>query len=492
MAGELSETSVILQARLCAGDRVRFGDVAGRSGWGWFEISRDPGFLSPYRSPLLVASPQTDYLLKVRVDALEPGTRYYYRLQSVHGPRGPGAVATTAESNPLAEAPAEALAEALAGPAGTFRTLGGRGSSRPVRLAVVTGLNRFAFRAGFARERKLGFPGLEAIAALEPDFLVATGDNVYYDTPRIGRADDLDSMRAKWHRQFATPRFRRFLLRVPVYWQKDDHDFRYNDADPYGDLKPGADLGMAVFREQVPVVDPRDPTARTYRTYRINDLLQIWLLEGRDYRHPNAMPPGPDKSMWGSAQRAWLERTLSESSAVFKLVVSPTPLIGPDDAYVRVQGGILSSLFGGAPLAQGRERIKRDNHTNRYGFRDEGEDFFAWLSEHGFREKNLYFLCGDRHWQYHSIQPDGFEEFSVGALVGRHSRPGRTAGDPESTDPQGLISQPYLQAERYGGFLEVNVRPGTETGPPSIHFAFRDERGSVRYQAARQDRGARL
>lgn len=49
---------------------------------------------------------------------------------------------------------------------------------------------------------------------------------------------------------------------------------------------------------------------------------------------------------------------------------------------------------------------------------------------------------GDRHWQYHSIRPDGFEEFSVGVLVDRNSRLGRKPGDPESTDPKGRSASP--------------------------------------------------
>ena len=31
------------------------------------------------------------------------------------------------------------------------------------------------------------------------------------------------------------------------------------------------------------------------------------------------MPDGPDKTMWGVEQRAWLERTLLESDATFKI-----------------------------------------------------------------------------------------------------------------------------------------------------------------------------
>ena len=50
--------------------------------------------------------------------------------------------------------------------------------------------------------------------------------------------------------------------------------------------------------------------------------LQLWFVEGRDYRSPNRMRDGPEKSIWGAEQRAWLQSTLRESDATFKIVAS--------------------------------------------------------------------------------------------------------------------------------------------------------------------------
>src|SRR5690606_2923006 len=117
------------------------------------------------------------------------------------------------------------------------------------------------------------------------------------------------------------------------------------------------ELGIATFREQVPIVDPSNSRAVTYRTQRMGRDLQLWFVEGRDYRSPNTMPDGPGKTLWGAEQKAWLQRTLRASDATYKILVSPTPMIGPDDAY------------------------KRDNHVNTEGFRHEGEGFFSWLKQ---------------------------------------------------------------------------------------------------------------
>jgi alkaline phosphatase/alkaline phosphatase D len=465
MAGEVTQHSVILQARLTVDGKVRRTDVKGRVGVAAFALATDDGFSDAFRTPWMLAVPEGDYIVKTKVGDLQPGTRYYYRL--------------------LAGPEADRLE---AGDTGTFRTLDQSGVAREARLVVVTGMNQFAFEAMTLKdlafgERALGFPGLEAIVARAPDLFVGTGDNVYYDTPFIRRASDPHSMRAKWHRQFATPRFAALFRQVPCYWEKDDHDYRYEDSDPHGPHEPSAKLAAAIFREQVPVVDPLDPHAVTYRTHRINDLLQIWLLEGRDYRDANIAPPGPGKTMWGVEQREWLKRTLLESDAAIKLLISPTPLVGPDDIAKGVQGGILAPYFGGRPLGQGDDMRKRDNHTNDLGFLDEGLAFFAWLGEEGFLDKNLYIVCGDRHWQYHAVHPSGFEEFSVGALLDANSRVGRKPGDPESTDPKGKIVQLYAQDEPSGGFLEITVLPGAAGAPARAQFTYFDEHGVQLYQA---------
>jgi alkaline phosphatase D len=463
MAGEVTQTSVILQARLAYHGQIRGSEPRGRPGIGAFAVSTTENMEEAFRTSWLVASPEHDFIVKTRVDGLEPGTRYYYRLLS--GPT---------------------LESMHAGPTGTFRTLDEPGISREVSMVVVTGMNRFAFRALAIKDvawddLRLGFPGLEAISAHQPDFFVGTGDNIYYDSPFIRRAHTLEGMRAKWHRQFATSRFSELFLSIPTYWEKDDHDYRYDDADPYGDFQPSAALGAAVFLEQVPVVDPRVNNPVTYRTHRLNDLVQIWLLEGRDYREGNTDPPGPGKSLWGDEQRAWLQHTLLESDATFKLLILPTCMVGPDDDQKGGQGGFLAPYFGGRALGQGDDTYKRDNHMNTYGFRDEGEALFAWLVENGFLGENLYLVCGDKHWQYHSVHPTGFEEFSVGALVDANSRLGPKPGDLMSTDPQGLVVQLYSQEKASGGFLEIGLRPSGESREAAASFVFYDEQGTPLY-----------
>ena len=155
-----------------------------------------------------------------------------------------------------------------------------------------------------------------------------------------GEAKTDAEIRRKYHEQFMQRRFIDLFTKVPAYWQKDDHDYRFDDSDPYmdaaryreGDGLPSHDQGVRMFLEQLPVADPKTASPITFRTYRVNKLLQIWLVEGRDYRSPNNMPDGPDKSLWGAAQKEWLKGTLLASDATFKILVSPTPMVIPKAA----------------------------------------------------------------------------------------------------------------------------------------------------------------
>lgn len=447
MTGEVSTNGAILQSRLTAPKIAANGDVPGAAGVARFEISAAADFRDAVSTEWISAEAEQDFVVKALVSGLKPATKYYYRVEFGKD-RG----------------------ETRRGPSRSFRTHHAPDVEARHSFVVVTGMNYHYFHHGGPAHRvaytgpdkRIGYPALATILSLKPDFFVGTGDNIYYDSPRNTSATTAAAMRKKWHEQFVQPRYVELFGQVPTYWEKDDHDFRYDDSDTTGEKEPSTELGLRIFREQVPVTDPMDPDAVTFRTYRAGKLLQIWLPENRDYRSPNLSPDGPEKTLWGKAQREWLQRTLLASDATFKIIVSPTPMIGPDDI------------------------TKKDNHTDVGGFQHEGESFFGWAKENGFLDKGLYFVCGDRHWQYHSINPAGFEEFSCGALVDANSRLGVRPGSKRSTDPEARIKQPYTSPQPSGGFLNVVVEPVRSQGTATARFNFHDEKGALLYSSVKE------
>ena len=449
MAGEATASTVLLQTRLTAvpGPELdRDGDVPGAAGVACFEWSEAADFAGARRTPWLKATAESDFIVRAKLDGLKAGTCYHYRVIA-------GADAAASRS----------------GRTGTFTTLPAPDNAA-ARLSFCMGscMNYHAFMSGKSNgggpvtasddDKRLGYPVFAAMLALQPDFFIGAGDIVYYDKPEKAAAQSLPELRRKWHEQFRYPRLVEFFARTPGYWSKDDHDFRFNDADLAGDRLPAPAAGSELFREQMPVHAAGDRDAPMHRTHRVHRDVQLWFMEGRDFRSPNRMPDGPQKSLWGAAQRDWLQRTLAASDATWKIIVTPTPMVGPDDAS------------------------KRDNHVNPGGFRHEADAFFAWAREHGVTR--LLTFCGDRHWQYHSIHPSGVEEYSCGALNDENSRRGVAPGAKNGSDPEALIRQPYTYAEPTGGFLHVAVAPA-EDGRPRLRLTFRDDTGRVLHEVTK-------
>ncbi len=444
MTGEVTSTTAIVQTRLTSVGSNIDGDVPGATGVVQFEYADNENFDHSQLTSWSNAVAKSDYIVKAVLHGLKPDTNYFYRVHFGVSQK-----------------------QIQQGVTCRFRTLQGEKGTKPVSFVVVTGMNYERFHGtkrkneGPVPDRKAGYPALLTMQKMKIDFFVGTGDNVYYDGRRL-RAQKISDLRKKWHQQFVQSRFVELFRNVPSYWEKDDHDHRYNDCDRVGKREPSSQLGIDVFREQMPVVDLTDQKAKTYRTHRISRDLQIWFVEGRDYRSPNRMPDGADKTLWGAEQIAWLKSTLLKSDATFKLLISPTPMVGPDDAY------------------------KIDNHTNHKGFRHEGRAFFKWVKENNLHQQGFYIICGDRHWQYHSKDRLSIEEFSCGALVDENARLGRKPGSRKSTDPKGEIKQFYTQKKPSGGFLHVTIAPDAASKTSRALFSFLDDDGKLLYKTQKE------
>ncbi len=298
-----------------------------------------------------VIGPETDYCHQFKLKNLVPGISYQVIVEA----RG-------AQYEAFVEG--RDINASYREISGQFRTAPEADQSTPVRFIVSTcQAVRSIDSAGE------GHQAYKHMLAFKPHFFVHTGDILYYD--KVPLAKNRAQARAKWNTMFAYGHNKMFHRWCTSYFMKDDHDTLKNDCWPgqkYGNLT--FDEGLAIFREQVPMGE------KTYRTYRWGKDVQIWMTENRDFRSANSDPDGPEKTILGKEQKAWLKKTMSESDATFKFLISPGPLVGPD------------------------KRGKKDNHANAV-FAHEGQelrDFVATL-------KNTYVICGDRHWQYCSVDP---------------------------------------------------------------------------------------
>jgi len=279
-----------------------------------------------------------------------------------------------------------------------------------------------------------GFIVYDSMRKLGPDFLVHTGDYVYYD--KAGPVATTPAKACyKWHRMNAWPALVDFYRTVPSYLTKDDHDTLRDDC--YPGIKPLGELtfseAVKIWYEQAPVRD------KPYRTFRWGRDLQIWIVEGREFRTPNPTPDGPEKSIWGATQKQWFIDTVTQSDATFKILFSPTPVVGPD-----------------------RDR-KADNHANRT-YAHEGR----WLRRFLAGQGNSFVVNGDRHWQYVSVDEEtGLREYSQGPASDSHAQGWRP--DDRRAEHR------FLRVA--GGFVAARV--WREDGQPQIEFTHYDVQGRV-------------
>ena len=335
-------------------------------------------------TPWVTVTAEHDFSHQFHLQDLQPASRYYLKVD-----------ARDSEAD-----------EQLATSTGSFTTPARATQWQDASFGVVTGQSYWDL------DHREGYHIYPAMQRLKLNFLVPTGDTVYLDS-ESPRARTVGLARFHWHRMYSLPRHVEFHRHVPGYWEVDDHDTWCNDCWPSMRAVWMNPLtfkqGFAIYREQVPMGES------TYRTVRWGKGLQVWMVEGRLYRSPNNMPDGPEKTIWGKQQLAWLQRTIAESDADFRVLISPTPIVGPD-----------------------RDRGKNDNHAND-AFAHEGNLFRSWTKQQDL--KNFYTCCGDRHWQYMSIDPQsGLREFSCGPASDVHA-----GGNPQQPD-----WQPFLRVK--GGF----------------------------------------
>jgi len=205
-----------------------------------------------------------------------------------------------------------------------------------------------------------GFGIFDAIAAMKPDLLVWVGDNLYFQKP-----DELDpaSMAMRYQRQRTFPPLQKLLIAAPHLAIWDDHDYGPNNADASYVMKGES---LQLFRRYWANPSYGLPEVPGIFGHARWGDVDIFLLDDRWYRSANDARDGPDKTMFGTQQLAWLRNALIHSQAPFKLVVNGSQMWN---------------------------RVNRFEGWNHYA--TEQRAFADWLLAQ--RIEGVVFLSGDRH-----------------------------------------------------------------------------------------------
>lgn len=295
-------------------------------------VSDDPGFWNTIASPMTATDSSTWCMVPVRVDSLLPGTAYRYRFE-VNG------IPDTTTAN-----------------TGWFRT-------------PSTGATNFRFVVGSCNESS-AHPVWQAMQAMDPLFLLSTGDLHY--------ADPFDTAIAA-HRMpytvqvLGTEPAATFFRHVPIAYTWDDHDFCGDGSNSTTLARFAAFKSYREFVPHYPLAQPND-TAPIHQAFTIGRL-RFLLSDMRGTKTPT--------QMMDSAQHAWLRHELVQAKNKGWLCVWVTSLSWNAIGY--------PENWGSAP-----------------GERAALADF---LRDHDIRD--LLIICGDAHMLAIDSGTNG--DFSTGA-----------------------------------------------------------------------------
>ncbi len=244
-------------------------------------IGRSPDLSDAEETPRVTASQELDRCVELLVDGLEPDTLYHW------SPRVDGK-----PDKYLRGLPPFTLRTAPAGPA--------------------------RFRVAFGSCSRIQADGEQSIwrhvDAARPDLFFWLGDNIYGDTV------DPMVLAEEYRRQRDVPSLQALLRSVPQLATWDDHDFGLNNT--CGTENPIREMALRVhdlYWANPGLGLPDVPGLFCSFPYGGVD---FFVLDGRYHRSPNDAPDGPEKTMLGAGQLAWLKQGLAASEAPFKVLIS--------------------------------------------------------------------------------------------------------------------------------------------------------------------------
>ncbi|MHC1558618.1 alkaline phosphatase D family protein [Actinomycetospora sp. C-140] len=268
-----------------------------------WQVAEDPAFRRVVARGSAVARPEEAHTVHVEVSGLRPAADHWYRFRA--GPQ--------------------------ISPVGRTRTAPAPGAR----------VDRFAIATASCQCRPDGFyTAYAAMARDDLDLVAFLGDYIYESASSgvPGRAhlpnrevSTLTDYRVR-HGQYRTdPDLQAAHAAFPWAITLDDHDVENNWAADVSQVDDEPDNDPAVFRarragafrafwEHMPLrraQRPDGPAMRMHRRLTFGDLLDVHLLDTRQYRSDQdpEHPRDPSRTMLGAEQRAWLWRGLAGPTA---------------------------------------------------------------------------------------------------------------------------------------------------------------------------------
>ena len=328
-----------------------------------WEIADDEGFSELVRSGIVTASAALAHSVHVLVEGLEPDRWYFYRFR---------------------------CGDALS-PTGRTRTA----------PAPDAANGRFSLGFAACQQYEQGwYSAYRDMARRELDLVVHLGDYIYeksYGAQHVrshgtGAPSLLFEYRDRYALYKSDPDLQAAHAAFPWLVSWDDHEV----VDNYGGDASPTDRNPTAFRRRraaayqawyehmpvPPLAAPDFDNLRIYGRHRFGSLLDITLLDTRQYREPAPGAPQPAElnryTMLGAEQEDWFDRQMQESAAQWSIIGQPT-LLSPRD--LEAGPGTRFGEDGWDHYRSGRDRLldslRRGERANPLVI---GGDLHAWYA----------------------------------------------------------------------------------------------------------------
>lgn len=234
----------------------------------------------------------------------------------------------------------------------------GRAATLPAPGAAIDKL-RFGF-VSCANYEHGYFSAYRHLADENPEFVLFLGDYIYEyieeRRPIVRRHSDgieaatLPTYRNRYAQYRLDPDLQRLHAEAPALMTWDDHEVQNDYADKWSEYFVDPEIFLLrraaayrAFYEHMPVrpilSQPQGPAMRIYDRFTFGDLVEISMIDGRQYRSREACYAPPNKggthletdadcperreagrTMLGFAQEAWLHSGLARSQAQWNLI----------------------------------------------------------------------------------------------------------------------------------------------------------------------------
>lgn len=290
-----------------------------------WSVASDEAMTKVVRGGVFLARPERAHAVHVEIGGLAPGREYFYRFE----------------------------ASGVRSPVGRSKTLPALGSTTPVRFAA----------AGCQRYEDGYFTAWRRIAEDNVDFVVHYGDYIYEmkgipledQRPlRVVRAMPglppkcikLEDYRNRYAIYKLDPDLQAAHASAPFLPSYDDHEVENNWADTRSEVKGTTREEMLLRRtaafqawyEHMPLrgaQQPRGPNIQAFRRFEVGGLVQVNMLDTRQYRSPQPCGDGwkscpemqeAQRTMLGKVQEAWLAQGFARRRTPWTLLAQQVPM----------------------------------------------------------------------------------------------------------------------------------------------------------------------